>query len=87
MRTSSPVGTCRLLISDWPPGYWNFHIHCRPMASMVSAPAGGLRCLRKICAAQTKKIRVSMNGMIIQLSSILMLRPSRCERSAATPRR
>ena len=48
MSTGSPTGTCRSLISAWPPGCSNFHIHCRPMAWISSAFAGGCRSPSKM---------------------------------------
>ena len=76
IRIGSPVGTCRSLISACPPGCWNFHIHCRPIASIWVALAGGVLWPTNMLAPQAKKISVRVNGMNIQLSSSIRSRVS-----------
>ena len=75
------------MISDWPVGCWNFHIHCRPIASTTMASGGGFFDWMNSRAPQTKKISVSRNGISIQLISMRFERMPEGLRSASEPSR
>jgi hypothetical protein len=47
------AGTCNSLISRWPPGCWNFHIHCCPTTAIRRVSAGGRSISKYAFAAQT----------------------------------
>ncbi|GJD46765.1 hypothetical protein AFCDBAGC_4649 [Methylobacterium cerastii] len=68
-------------------GCWNFHIHCRPIASITIASGGGFFDMTKSRAPQTKKISVSRNGISIQLISIRFERMPLVSRFASCPSR